>query len=80
MRNDEFDGVDNAELRNAVNAFLNLAPKPQQPDAPGCAGLSDKARDTAATLYLESIMAKDAGKLTPAERDFLRASIKASGF
>jgi hypothetical protein len=60
-----------------INAILNPKPAgPQQPDAPGCAALSDTARETARTLYGESLLKKK--ELTPAEREFLRASIAAT--
>lgn len=61
-----------------INELLNPAKaKPQHPDAPGCAGLSEKARDTAATLYGQELLKKDAGQLTPADREFLRQGIAA---
>ncbi len=68
------------ELEAAVAEYRRgLEPSPpRQPDAPGCAGLSDKARDTANTLYGESILKKQAGQITPDERDFLRAGIAAT--
>lgn len=52
-------------------------PKPQHPDAPGCEGLSEKARDTASTLYGSGLLKKDAGLLSPSELDFLRQGIAA---
>jgi hypothetical protein len=60
-----------------INTILNpKPPAPQQPDAPGCAALSDTARETARTLYGESLLKKK--ELNPAEREFLRASIAAT--
>ncbi len=69
----------NDELRNAVAEYLQQQRPagPQQPDAPGCAGLSDKARDVASTLYGEAILQKPAGQISAGERDFLRAGIAA---
>lgn len=68
------------ELRVALAEWARGAQSPQlhQPDAPGCAGLSDKARDEAATLYGQGIMAKEAGHLSTDERSFLRAGIAAT--
>jgi hypothetical protein len=60
-----------------ISAILNPKPAgPQQPDAPGCAALSDTARETARTLYGQSLMQKK--ELSPEEREFLRASIAAT--
>jgi len=68
------------ELRDAVAEYQRgtQPARPQPPDAPGCAGLSDKARETANTLYGENILNKQAGQITPDEREFLRAGIAAT--
>jgi hypothetical protein len=73
------DEMNNSELRQALADFVRSQTPagPQQPDAPGCAGLSDVARDTARTLYGQVLMAKPAGQLTPDERAFLRAGVAA---
>ena len=52
-------------------------PSAGEPDAPGCAGLSDSARAEARRLYGESAMAKQAGALNADEKAFLRASARA---
>jgi hypothetical protein len=69
-----------AELRAALQEFGRGTQQagPQQPDAPGCANLTPGARDAGATLYGESIMKTDAGKLDAGQRDFLRQSIAAT--
>jgi len=74
------DSNERNELEAVVAEYrrsFELAPL-QQPDAPGCAGLSDKARETANTLYGENILKKQAGQITPDEREFLRAGIAAT--
>lgn len=69
-----------AELRAAMQEYARgqQPTGPQQPDAPGCAGLTPGAREAGATLYGESIMKKDGGQLTATEREFLRQSIAAT--
>jgi hypothetical protein len=73
----EISQMSTDELRAALAEFTQSQHPAgsQVPDAPGCAGLSDASRDTAATLYGQSIMKKQAGALTQEERDFLRASV-----
>ena len=68
------------ELRAALAQYArgSQSAELRHPDAPGCTGLSDKARDEAATLYGASIMKKEAGQITPDEKVFLKASIAAT--
>jgi hypothetical protein len=77
MQEKSINEMNAAELRAALDEYQQQGQRAasQQPDAPGCAGLSDASRDTAATLYGQSIMKKQAGALTQEERDFLRASV-----
>ena len=67
------------ELARAIAEFqrANAPVPPAHPDAPGCAGLSDAARETARTLYGASIMnAKD--PLDANQIEFLRLSVLAA--
>jgi hypothetical protein len=72
-----FETEDMKALRAAVNAhFDQFRPtKTPPPDAPGCAGLSEKARDEASTRYGQVVMAKPAGQLSADERAFLKQGI-----
>jgi hypothetical protein len=74
----EVSQMNSDELRAALAQFTQSQQpaRPQQPDAPGF-GVGDSAasRDTAATLYGNSIMRKQPGALSPQEREFLAASI-----
>jgi hypothetical protein len=48
------------QLRAALAEYqrANTPSGPRHPDAPGCAGLSDPAREAARTLYGEALMKK----------------------
>jgi hypothetical protein len=72
-----FETESMAALRAAVNAHFDQfrPPKTPPPDAPGCAGLSDKARDEASTIYGKAVMKKPAGQLSADERAFLKQGI-----
>jgi hypothetical protein len=69
-----------AELRAELAEFERSSQPagPQRPDAPGCADLTQAARDAASAAYGDSAMGTQAGQLSPAQRDFLRQSIAAT--
>jgi hypothetical protein len=75
-----FDDLSNEELRKQIAEFQRKSAPPAhtQPDAPGCEKLSDAARETARSLFGESIMRKKADEITPADHEFLRKSVLAA--
>ncbi len=78
MQEKHIDDMTTAELRAALSEFERQSrPTHQAPDAPGCAGLSDKSRETARELYGQAVMGKQPCQLNSEEREFLRASIRA---
>jgi len=66
-----------AELRAALNEYTRAQnPVPTAPLPPGITpDMPQTAQDTASELYGQAIMAKPAGQLTQAERDFLRLNV-----
>ena len=67
-----------AELRAGVNEYFRPTAPARETLPPGITpDMPQKAKDEASTLYLNSIMAKPAGALTPEERAHLRGNIGA---
>ena len=68
-----------AELRAGLNQFFQPTAPAREFLPPGITpDMSQKAKDEASKLYLDSIMAKPAGALTQSERDFLRNNVNAA--
>jgi hypothetical protein len=78
MQEKSINEMNGVELRSAL-AEYERETRPTQAPAPLPPGItadmSPKAQETATNLYVESLMRKPAGSLTPEERVFLRQSI-----
>lgn len=73
------DQMNAAELRAALDEYARSQnPAPAIPLPPGIKPEdSEKARETAAQLYTDSLLARPAGTLTLEERNYLRGNIGA---
>ena len=73
------DQMNAAELRAALDEYNRTQnPVPAVPLPPGVKPEDpEKARESAAQLYTNSLLSKPAGALTPEERNYLRGNIGA---
>lgn len=73
------DEMNAAELREALDAYQRAQnPVPTAPLPPGIKPEdSEKAREDAARLYTDALLARPAGTLTAEERAYLRGNINA---
>jgi hypothetical protein len=80
MADKNINEMNREELRAAL-ADYERSTHPAQKHvhrAPGMTAQdSEEAQETASKLYLDAIMRKDAGQLTPEDRAFLRSNIVA---
>ena len=76
----DYDQMTRAEKIAAINECLYGPAAPARETLPPgiTPDMSQKAKDDASKLYLDSIMAKPAGALTQSERDFLRGNVNAA--